>query len=41
VRRAVLEKLSEALDSPAEGQINELLVMGVAIESMTPAVTGG
>jgi hypothetical protein len=41
VRAAVLEKLVRALDSPADGQMPELIVTRVVIEGLTPAVTGG
>jgi hypothetical protein len=41
VRRAVLEKLSEALDSPADGEITELAATRVAVESIyLPAGVG-
>jgi hypothetical protein len=37
VRRAVLEKLEESLDSRANGQITEFVATDVVVESMLPA----
>lgn len=40
VRRAVREKLTEALDSPADGEITEFTAVGVMIDRMEAAGRG-
>lgn len=41
VRAVVKEKLTEALDSPADGEITEFTATGVAVEGIVPAGSGG
>lgn len=41
VREMVKEKLTEALDSPADGEITEFTATSVAVEGIVPAGSGG